>query len=105
MIELAKDVAVAAMDELDRANKNHPLFRSNHEGLAVISEEVWEAIVEAEVVRKLATDMRIAIYKDNDDLADATARKLCRRAVYAACEYIQVAAMAQKYIDSRKIRR
>lgn len=63
-------VLAAVMDELDRASKKFPDFRSAHEGYAILKEEVdelWDAI------------------KANDHVS---ARK----------EAVQVAAMAFRYL-------
>lgn len=101
MIELYNEVKEVMNDELQRANDKFPLFRSHHEGLAIIEEEVFEAQDEANDMAHHFNTLKDYIFSDETlafkrgcakDLRDAASR--------LACETIQVAAMAQKFLDS-----
>ena len=84
--------------ELFFANQKHPLFNSQHEGAAVISEELDEAWEDLSacigIFRALWANVR------RDENANIPAGILRKKAIDAACECIQVAAMAQKFINS-----
>lgn len=97
MKELHREMEKAMKNELKRANEKKPLFRSQHEGGFVILEEVFEARRDADKVDALFADMTRMIFSDMEDAAKWKAKKLKRAALLAACEYIQVAAMAEKF--------
>ena len=63
LIEIDRIVA----DELERANKVHPLFHSDHEGVAIIEEEIMEVKVDLEMVDCLFGNLKINVYRDNTD--------------------------------------
>lgn len=104
MIELRKEVEAAAMAELRRANEAFPLFSSNHEGYAVILEEVEEA---QEAMDTLKSSMgvlwdrvrgkEIACFLEKETSPVA----MYNHAIDAACEMIQTAAMLLKYETSQ----
>lgn len=52
MKEILIEIDRLAEEELERANKIHPLFASDHEGYAVIREEIEEAIESLEMMGK-----------------------------------------------------
>ena len=100
-IELTKRVEELSKDELKRANKEFPMFHSRHEGLGVISEELYEVEEELELVETHADTLKVFIFNDRDsDYVCKEASKLKKEAIRAASELIQVAAMCQKMIDS-----
>ena len=84
--------------ELASANKQFPQFHSPHEGWAVMLEECKE--LEDEYC-KISNEMEemLSSIRMNDNCDKECARVILRHAVFAACEAIQVAAMAQKYLD------
>ena len=84
--------------ELASANKQFPQFHSPHEGWAVMLEECKELEDE---YRKISSEMEemLSSIRMNDNCDNECARVILRHAVFAACESIQVAAMAQKYLD------
>lgn len=94
MTVLLGKVADLADEELKMANEQYPLFASNHEGAAVILEEVEEADDEM---------MRIKYYngllwndvKEDEDVGE-DAEDVKKHAIRCACECIQVAAMCDK---------
>lgn len=96
-----KDVELLVEKELKAANENNPLFHSMHEGYAVMLEEKEEAEEELERINKFDIDI-LWQYVRNDSFP--TAKVKCKdikeRATKLAVEAIQLAAMAQKFIDS-----
>ena len=84
--------------ELAAANEKFPQFHSPHEGWAVILEEYEELEDECKNIHKEMLEMFRNIPTNDKCYADC-ALSILLRAVYAACEAIQVAAMAQKLRD------
>ena len=84
--------------ELKSANEKFPPFHSEHEGYAVILEEVEELECEIELIHR---DLRVMWqYIKNGDIAGVlphTVENVSKFAIYAACEAIQVAAMCKKF--------
>ena len=100
MIELYNEVKEIADKELARANKKFPLFRSHHEGLAIIEEEIFEANMEMEDILDAFTEFKDHIFLDDALSAKRDeAKDLRDAATRSACEFIQVAAMCQKFLD------
>ena len=98
MKELLNEIEQAAKNELARVNKEHPLFNSPHEAYAVIKEE---AELEMEHIKDSVCIFWKAVKYDD------SAKNMCRFlhgikdiAIDLAAEAIQVAAMAQKAMDS-----
>lgn len=85
-------------EELAEANKMHPLFSSQHEAWAVIREEVEELHEEIIACKGLQEEMWHRIR--NDWGTEDILKQLYAHAIYATQEAIQVAAMAQKALDS-----
>lgn len=99
-IELTERVEELSKDELKRANQEFPMFHSRHEGLGVISEELYEVEEELELIETHADALKVFIFKDQDsNYVCKEASKLKAEALRAASELIQVAAMCQKMID------
>lgn len=93
MFELIADVEALVQDELERANKKFPLFRSRHEGVAVIEEEVYETSNELSLLVDQFNELKRCVFEDEV----ASAVDIYRYASNLACEAIQVAAMAEKF--------
>ena len=93
----AKKVAELIAEELEAANELHPPFASPHEGWAVILEEILEMQDEVDKINKHHESMFYNIMHDCSALEDAKAVE--EHALWAACEAIQVAAMAKKFRD------
>lgn len=74
-------------------------FNSAHEGYAVIKEEVEETAEEAERLKTQLEILWIYIRQDKHTNALDMARKMYDTALAAAYEAVQVAAMAQKYLQ------
>ena len=103
MNSVKQDVEKLVQKELESANQRFPMFRSDHEGAAVILEEIEET-------RSEMLDMELnykslwQTIKENFINTASYAELIFDDAINLACEAIQVAAMAQKFIDSQKER-
>ena len=105
MNAVKQDVEKLVQKELESANQRFPMFRSDHEGAAVIFEEIQEAEYELECAKDRFQELWRSV--KNDLSAEWIAEVgvvITNRAINLACEAIQVAAMAQKFIDSQKVR-
>lgn len=102
MKQLISDVEKLTTQELTRANEKFPLFHSSHEGYAVLLEEVQELQHDVTAIDgkycSLVNGLWCSIKNNNPSKNDVTQIK--QYAIHAAAEAIQVAAMAQKFIDS-----
>ena len=86
--------------ELAAANEKFPQFHSAHEGWAVIQEEINEMKFDMKWVKKYQKLLFFDIMKNSGKITlDGTANLIKEYAEKAACEAIQVAAMAQKFMD------
>lgn len=97
------DVEKLVDKELESANQRFPMFRSDHEGAAVICEEIQEAEQDLKMAKSLFEDLWNAVKRNESP--NFLANQLLRLngvAIRLSCEAIQVAAMAQKFIDSQK---
>ena len=95
MNAVSEDVEKLVKKELEAANERFPQFHSPHEGMGVLQEEVEEMrheMIEC-TVNMLTMWHRVYNNAPTGDLA------LLVRKRDAACEAVQVAAMAQKYLD------
>ena len=104
MENLKLQIRVLADKELERANEMFPLFHSDHEGLGVLEEEMFEVGVEWECVKAIFDDFAVDVFKDDEmeKIIDIENMKNC--AINACAEMIQVIAMCNKFIDSRNER-
>lgn len=95
-----KDVELLTESEYDMAaEKWGGKFASRHEGASVIREEFEEAIEEMEEIQKAYKDMWMCVRRDFSKKVTADAVDgVYNHAVEAACELIQVAAMAYKML-------
>lgn len=100
MKELLKSIETLTAEELARSYEKFPKFNSSHEGYAVIKEEVEEHADDTKNI-EYELDKLWHYTRINDSLMQlGHAENLRDSAMHAAAEAIQVAAMAQKYIDS-----
>ena len=97
MTTIVHPINLLVADERDRASKIHgAVFASAHEGFGVIAEEVQEVGDEMEIAEgNLSTMLALIREGDSQRIADV-ADCLRDRAVNAAAELIQVAAMCEK---------
>lgn len=97
MNAVSEDVKLLVEKELESANERFPQFHSEHEGWAIITEEAEELREECDSI-ELAMDQ--LWHRIRDGIQTAQYVPLVEQyAVAAACEAVQVAAMAQKYLD------
>lgn len=99
MKELLSDVEKLADNELLRANAKFPQFNSAHEGYAVILEEVDEHEDDAREIQRWIAVMWPWIKKNDLQQVKPCVENLRKCALHAAAEAIQIAAMAQKFMD------
>lgn len=102
MNAVKEDVEKLVQKELESANQSFPMFRSDHEGAAVICEEIQESEQALENAKTYFHLLWLGIKKNL--VHERNIQYLKRYAEDLACEAIQVAAMAQKFIDSQKER-
>lgn len=97
MNAVSEDVKLLVEKELESANGLFPAFHSEHEGWAVMQEEIEELAEETEAIEMA---MEQLWHRIRDNIPTATHAALIEQyAEAAACEAIQVAAMARKYLD------
>lgn len=101
MDAVRKDVEKLVVKELESANKKFPLFNSMHEAAAVILEEVEEQ-GEASAYMQCAYNNFWHMVRNDMNVREADLLEVRDGAVCAAVEAIQVAAMAEKTINSMK---
>ena len=104
MSTIKSDVEKLVQKELGAVNQKFPVFHSDYEGAAVIFEEIEEVESELSGVRRMFAGAWYSIKHDEGIKSCSYISKLKNRATNLACEAIQVAAMAQKFIDSQKER-
>lgn len=89
--------------ELKEANAQFSLFQSTHEGYAIMLEEVEESQTEDE---KINDGIEKLWYEVKNNGSKERLNAICEvikiHAILNAAESIQVAAMAQKFIESSK---
>lgn len=102
MNAVKEDVEKLVQKELESANQRFPMFRSDHEGYAVIKEEIEESEQALENTKVYLNLLWIGV-KENL-VHERIIKYLKRYAEDLACEAIRVAAMAQKFIVSQKVR-
>lgn len=101
MDEIKKAIEQIAAEEYERANKKFPLFNSDHEGIAVIEEEILETDVDWENTTETFRDLKISVFTDDDMGALIDAENVKNYAINACAECIQVIAMCDKFIESK----
>jgi len=103
MDAVRKEVEDLVQKELESANSMFPLFRSSHEGYGVIVEELEESEQEIKNARMYLDSIWHNIKHNRQDaIMDRIVGELKNSAIKLAIESIQVAAMAQKYLDSMR---
>ena len=95
MNAVEKDVEILTFKELNSANDQFPLFHSQHEGYAVIKEEIEEAMDGMNGLLEVFSNAWAAIKKNED--ATVQMKMVGTLAQQVAIEAIQVAAMCDKF--------
>ena len=103
MNAVKSDVEKLVKKELESADQKFPIFHSVYEGAAVIFEEIEECKQEIENL-EIQFEALWSHVKADNKMSVITSARLKLTAANLACEAIQVAAMAQKFIDSQKER-
>lgn len=103
MNAIKQDVKELVQKELESANKKFPkTFRSRHEAYGVMLEEFEEATDELRNCELLLIKFKSSMKSDGSVLEEATLKHLKQNAINLACEAGQLAAMAQKALNSEK---
>ena len=101
MTKLTKDVRSLVIQELGLARQDHgDYFHSAHEGYGVLMEELEEAFEEGGAVKGYSKPILQSIRMEDKPLLINWLELIEKHAALAACEYIQVAAMATKMRES-----
>lgn len=100
--ELISEIKNSVGFELICANQELPMFSSPHEGYAVIKEEIEEAVEES---HGAAENLEVlwSVIRENG-VGFESVGYIKERAVKAAAEFVQVAAMCDKYLASVRSR-
>lgn len=104
MKDILIEIDRLAAEELERANKIHPFFNSDHEGESVIREEMEETKACVKAVGQAYKRLWRSIKGDDEEGANISALEMRDSATYAAAELIQVIAMCDKFIKSQEVR-
>lgn len=102
MDAVKQDVEKLVQKELESANKKFPMFHSDHEGYAVLKEEVEEAETDLMNIKDVLSVLWRYIKRNVEVPKKRQAELVKMCAIELAVEAIQVAAMAQKFIDSKQ---
>lgn len=103
MKELKAQVEKLTEEEAERSMIKFSLFNSTHEGYAVLLEEIEEQQEESRLIECYSKILWDEVKRNANkfDIAE-TLEVIKERATLSASEAIQVAAMAQKFINSFK---
>lgn len=103
-----KDILIGidklAKEELEKANKVNPLFHSDHEGYAVLQEEIEEAEEVFDSAKECVGLAWEAVKTDYPEGARQKIREMRYQLVYAAAEIVQAIAMCDKFRASQEAR-
>lgn len=102
MDAVEKDVRLLVKKELRAANQNFPMFRSAHEGWAVIWEEMSEAEAERYLLDRWIEERLWNEVKEDLQIPKEDLKEMQHRAVHMAVEAIQLAAMICKLERSQR---
>lgn len=103
MNAIRQDVEALVQKELESANKKFPkTFRSRHEAYGVMLEEFEEAQNELIECKRYLDEFKYSMKVNGDYMEKENLNKLKERSENLMVEAGQLAAMAQKTLDSRK---
>lgn len=89
------------VNELDTAREYYgDTFASMHEGESVLKEEIEEAVAELEIIENNYAHLWTFVKDDDTKYTRLHAENIASAAERLACEAIQVAAMALKFVDT-----
>jgi hypothetical protein len=95
MNAIEKDINELVFKELNSANERFPLFTSEHQGYAVIKEEIEEVMDGMNLLLEIFSNAWSGIKKNEPVFEQVRAVKEAAKNV--AIEAVQVAAMCEKY--------
>ena len=91
------EISQVVQEELQRARVDHgETYASMHEAYGVLCEELHEAGIEYREIQAYEGMLSGAIHKGNEKLLRSELDVICSRAIRAACELVQVAAVCRK---------
>lgn len=90
--------------EKTSAIKNHGYALSDYEGLALLREEICEAQSEIKLITIWEVALKQSVYRDECHQYSKLVNEIKQKAINGACELIQVAAMCDKFKESREVR-
>ena len=94
-----EDIKAAVFDELNRIDTEELAFHSDHEGWAVLLEEVEEAKEELVGIEDATEVLKCRVFADDfTEIKLETLRDIRACAINCAAEAVQVAAVATKFI-------
>jgi len=96
---LRKAVETLAWEELRRASKIHPPFTDMHQGYAVIKEEIEECEEALTTVNNHLDYLWNNVKRDDLERFKIEAKVIKKYAMELSLEAIQVAAVAEKFMD------
>lgn len=102
MNAVEQDVEKLVQKELESENQKFPVFHSDYEGAAVIFMELDNA--KLQMVRTKERFENVWSFVKHESYSKELTMDLKHCAIELACSAIQVAAMAQKFINSQKER-
>ena len=106
MSKLKKAVTQLVLDEYGLASEQYgEKHHTPHEGYAVILEEFEEAQHEERILEDKLEDFWEGAKADSELACKLNAKTIKERAINAACEMIQVAAMAHKALRGYEVER
>lgn len=99
---LKENVERLVWKELESENQRFPMFRSDYEGAAVIFEEIEKTEDALKSINSVFEELWYTVKLNESN--ESWVGRISEYSINLACESIQVAAMAQKFIDSQKAR-
>ena len=103
-MKMIVDIKKLVREEYERAIREHGYAISDYEALALLQEKIWEAETEMQAVRIYENLLKEQVYTDLDECVEEYIGEMKASAINAACELIQVAAMCDKFKESREVR-
>ena len=101
MRALMNNVIFLARKEKNRADRQYGPIRSDHEGYGVLAEEIQELQDEVSIfTEKYAMECILRAIRDGDHAEmEAGLQVLGQKALHAAAEAIQIAAVCERYME------
>lgn len=102
MLKLIEKITGLSQMECEQAIEKWGYNHSTHEGYAVILEEIEEAQEEMGIMEDLRKDLWDRVRCGDTEKAIEYSYEISSKAIMAAAELVQVAAMAWKFADSER---